>query len=734
MADQQPTYLDEQGNPTTVYLDDNGNPVNQPGKLFGNVTSGSSTKEEEETGLSKLSKEAREFLKDHPVFGDILSGKYTSPKTSGKYPLVTGMEANPLLPEMEHKPDEGMLSKAGKIAYNNIVRPLSSGVGLLGSVEPGKGRDPRIGQRLEEIGKQIIEPPIPVQVPQLQLGGMTREPLALPPAPTENLDRLPGWYNSAEGTIKAGPTKLYGGVVEETNQPAIEAQLSDLIPQEIRRTETGRFSRGNNYFGSDSHVINPETGQIEYIPPELPTAGPRPFESNYPKTDKPIIDLTPVPGQNIKYELNRMEKEGKQNFNFIKAAFNSDDLVANGFKEAAIEAQKVAGNRPITFREIIRQAGNTFKTAEASLDLSAPLRQGKGLITHPEFWKNLPTMIKSYGSENFYKTMVQGIKEHPNFELWADKLAFTGEEFGKQEEAFLGNWLEHIKTPGLPKTKLDPLQLYAHQVRASDRAYSAFLTKTRFDIANKLFESVKVAQGSEFDMALATDKIAKLVNTASGRGTLGSAERIADDLNTIFFSPRFQTSRLTMLTNPKFYISQPTGIRLEGLRAAAGIAATWGTELALLKAAGADVNFDSTSSDFLKARFGKTRVDLGAGFQQYIVAFERARQGKSTSASGNVTEFNKGYRAPSRMSILFSSDAQGRGLVENKLSPIGTLVDTMIKQKTPDGKEVSVPKEVADRFKSLFTADMIEMVKENPNLWPLGLLGLFGEGIATYGK
>ena len=109
---------------------------------------------------------------------------------------------------------------------------------------------------------------------------------------------------------------------------------------------------------------------------------------------------------------------------------------------------------------------------------------------------------------------------------------------------------------------------------------------------------------------------AKFVNTATGRGSLGGAEKYGDLLNTIFYSPRFQASRLDLMTKflrPDTYTKLNPKIRREYLRALLSMGGVAATTNGIGYALGGKLTADPKSSDFGKVTYGNIRQDPGAG-------------------------------------------------------------------------------------------------------------------------
>lgn len=398
---------------------------------------------------------------------------------------------------------------------------------------------------------------------------------------------------------------------------------------------------------------------------------------------------------------------------------------------------------------LISEAVNLPKSLMASFDISFGGRQGLGLIHTKSWWTNMwKNSVKALGSENAYNGIMENILDRPNFTRTIDEktgkelpslaekagLAITDLEHGlsNREEQFASSIAE--KVPG---------------VRQSERAYTAAANTIRADNFDALIESAKriyesaketgkarrgffpekfspeevEALNPETNTALAKS-IADYVNTASGRGSLGSLERYATGLNNLFFSPRMIASRLKMM-NPMTYVNADPFIRKQYLKSMLGLISAWGTFAGLAKASGAEVNTDMNSSDFGKIKIGNTRFDPAGGFQQYLVLFHRLATGKMTTGSEKSEDLGSGYGKPSAGDIITQ-------FVRNKLSPVASYgSDAFFANRNR-------PFDVTDRTVRLFTPmilqDMSDILQSDPDM--LKLLGLplsaAGMGVQTY--
>ncbi len=361
------------------------------------------------------------------------------------------------------------------------------------------------------------------------------------------------------------------------------------------------------------------------------------------------------------------------------------------------------------------QALNVPRSIMASFDLSAPLRQGAFMIGRPkQFIPAFGEMFKFFGSEKALTELSKNIASRPTYELMREHgLALTdlGTGLTEREERFMSNLAEKI--PGIGKI-----------VRASGRAYTGFLNKLRADVFDDLYNKAKFLGIKETDKL--SDDLVEFINAATGRGNLpGKLENAAVALNSVFFSPRLMASRLSLL-NPMFYISKEPFVRKEALKSLFTFASVVFTILGLAALAGMEVGMDWRSSDFAKIKIGNTRIDIMAGFQQYLRMAGQLITGEYVSSvTGKVITLGEGYKPLTRFDIILRQ-------LENKEAPVASFITSLLRQQTFMGEEFSVTKEIRERFTPMVLSDLVEMATSSPELLPLGLLGLFGVGVQTY--
>ena len=356
----------------------------------------------------------------------------------------------------------------------------------------------------------------------------------------------------------------------------------------------------------------------------------------------------------------------------------------------------------------------------ATADLSAPLRQGIFLVGRPKQW--LPAfrdMFKYAFSEKAYQDAMTSYKAHPNYQLAREgKLALTdmSSNLLKREEVFMSNLVEKI--PGFGKI-----------ARGSNRAYSGFLNKLRFDTFNDLVSTAQ-KQGVKIEGKRLGD-LASFINSATGRGNLPKTlEKAAPILNATFFSPRLMASRINLL-NPATYVNYDPFVRKEALKSLLGFGATATTILGLASLGGAKVGTDPRSADFGKIKVGNTRYDILGGFQQYIRLASQLLTGKViSSTTGKMITLGEGYKPLTRKDILMR-------FFEAKEAPVASFITALVTGQTGIGEPVNIPTEVLNRFMPMMLQDFYELAKDKDSIGKalvMGLPGIFGVGSQTYGK
>lgn len=462
----------------------------------------------------------------------------------------------------------------------------------------------------------------------------------------------------------------------------------------------------------------------------------------------------------------------------LRASSGDDAILATGVhsrrppyrtprEEGNAGGANTGGNEPSTLRELYELPRGITTTA----DVSFGFRQGLPLITTKQWWTSWVEAVKAMGSEEAYRGVMAKIEADPIMQRRVDTT--TGKikkSFGQEAGLAITDLSKKLsnREESQRSTLAERLPLGIGKViRASNRAYNAYLNQLRFETFKSLLDdarsmSVEAAEtGSarpgflrrEFspeeaknlnpyrNMVLAKE-IADFVNTGTGRGPLRAAaptyergkgvfwkerslEQNAELLTNTLFSPRLFASRVRML-NPGTYVMADPFVRKQYLKALLSTAGAWGTIGSIAALAGADVSLDPNSSDFGKIRIGNTRLDPAGGFQQFLVTASRFLSGGYTSSSTqNEQELGQGFRAETRKDVV-------ERFMVNKLHPVARFAyDLAFASKY---QPVNIGDRIVQMFIPLIIQDVIELAKEDPTLLPLIGPVAAGMGTQTYSQ
>lgn len=338
---------------------------------------------------------------------------------------------------------------------------------------------------------------------------------------------------------------------------------------------------------------------------------------------------------------------------------------------------------------------NFNRTMLASHDLSFPLRQGGMLLPgHPSNWaKSFGRMIKAAGSERYAKVADDAL----DFGRFAEVRARSGLErlpidptltiAAFREEEFMSTIANRF--PG---------------VKISNRAFVTMGNQLRANIFDSVASRWVKAGITPKGSPAAYQDLAKFLNAATGRGSLGKLENLSGVLNAAFFAPRLQVSRVQL---PIQLMTAEPPVR----KLIAKDLATWVgsglTIMQLAKWAGSDVESNPTSSDFGKIIEGNTRFDIWSGNVQLARVLSQVISGRRKAAGTGRTKL---LSRQERVDILTR-------FLRTKLSPpVSFGVDVIkgqsvvgdpIDLKTPAG----ITKEIWNRTAPLVAQDTIDAIR-----------------------
>lgn len=368
------------------------------------------------------------------------------------------------------------------------------------------------------------------------------------------------------------------------------------------------------------------------------------------------------------------------------------------------------------------------KGIKASLDDSAIFRQGwRTLFTDPRLWaKNAVDSFKNIamqiGRKPTNNDVINGIKA----DIYSRPNAMNGLyqrmklDIGTDEEAFPTSIPEKIPFLG---------RLY----KASEVAYTGFLYRMRADIADKY---IRIAENSGFDFKNDAEvrSMGKMINSLTGRGDLGSLEKIGKQVNTVFFSPKALKASVDFLTGHNLqkdvspFVRKQAAINL--LKVVAGTAVIMATAQAVFGKG--SVETDPRSSDFGKIKIGDTRFDISGGMASIVTLAARlltlSTKSTTTHKVNPLNAKNKDgsprFGAQTGMDVVFD-------FATNKASPAASVVVDYLKGQTFSGQKPTVGSEAEQLFVPLPATNAQELLADPNAANPL--LGVIADslGIAT---
>lgn len=241
------------------------------------------------------------------------------------------------------------------------------------------------------------------------------------------------------------------------------------------------------------------------------------------------------------------------------------------------------------------------------------------------------------------------------------------------------------------------------------------------------------------------ERLAKAINTLTGRANLMGYETSSPLLNMLFFSARFALSTFNKL-NPVWYgiilndsenglnfesskdfvkslkTYKPSVAQKMAISQTAIYVTTMATVITALQAIGGEdeegnprftIEKDLRSSDFGKLKIGNLRYDFFGGHLPWIVLFSRISTGKIKKTSGNIMDLGEG-RSRSGLDLVFD-------FLKNKANPFIAIPMRMLgsSEKIDGvrydefGNEISIEEEVK-KIWPIYWQGISEYIKERP--------------------
>ncbi len=372
------------------------------------------------------------------------------------------------------------------------------------------------------------------------------------------------------------------------------------------------------------------------------------------------------------------------------------------------------------FGDIAMQAYNLPRAFMAGIgDFSGTLMQNALFAyRHPILTaKNFVDQLRFFASDDAYRLSGEEIGSRPNYELMKQAkldLTDTGPVVSQREEQFMASLAEKI--PGVGRV-----------VKATGRAYTGFLNKMRADVFDQMVNSYRETGGELTPEYLKS--VGEFINTATGRGTLGSLERVMPVLGQGLFSARKLVATAQTL-NPVWYVKLHPAVRKEALKTMLAFIAGAATITGLADLIpGVDVGKDPTSADFGKIKIGNTRFNLFGPYQQIVVLFSRLWTGYATSSTTGkklmLGDESNPY-APNRLDLITR-------FFEAKEHPTLSFIVGLIRGENNIGQKFDIPQETLQRFVPMVLQDAYELYKEHGAVGLLATIpAILGIGTQTY--
>jgi hypothetical protein len=620
-----------------------------------------------------------------------LSGGSSIAETTGMPNLATALEA------------PGRLASAGMMGYGlhqigqgDILPGIATtGLGALGM----KSNVGRLGTTLEQAGATIPE-----------LGAISQIP-------------------EAEPTLAS--TKLMQAL-EQSNLGKVKGEWESQLAQERAR----RFATAEAVTTPGMAGLNEMKGAMsgDYGKP-----GFAPIQMSQVDTDQLANEIMGNTALSTPEKIRAGVALNKV-LNGVIPQNNEIDLLGRVWGRNMVRSlmNRVSGGRQAA--SLLAQGVDATKSLVTAGHFSAPFRNAVMLAHRGEFWSAFNEMFQAWGSPENALRLNEAIKTLPDYELMKNVGTAITDLKGpltNREDELRSRIAERIPVYG------------KYFVKPGNRAYQSFLNTVRAstmqnlithyaDIAESLQRIGAVTPQEAMELNPRTNlvlaqELAEYVNSASGRGSLGTFEKNANGLNMFFMSPRMQAARIQMVKLALGWNTLPQ-VRKEALKSMATLLSAGLLINGLGYMGGAQITKDPNSADFGKVKIGNVRLDPWAGNQQYVVALARqtpfvGRGGGVTSTTTNrFTPFGK-YGGPTR----FSSIAD---FVVNHASPPAKVAYDLLNAKLDKTGQsrFDMGKEAAGMTMPIIGQQIYELSKENPQLLPLAVPSTFGLGVERYGS
>jgi len=418
------------------------------------------------------------------------------------------------------------------------------------------------------------------------------------------------------------------------------------------------------------------------------------------------------------------------NFGASKVAFNN---YVGALKTEAGKRPLLSPTSPAKIIEDARIAFNFIadnsRSLLATFDNSFWGRQGIKVAFDPRFvgkWaKNFAKSFKDIG-QVLKKGGAKGdaIIDATKAEIYSRKNYLKG-YYEKGRKLDVG-----VKEEEFPTSFPSKIPVFGRFFKAAETAYEAGAMRLRADVADAMYKMAGKV-GRDLESKKEVGDINELVNSMTGRGGLPAGEKWQELTNKAFFSVKFLKANLNTLTSPVALLKEPTSFaKQQAAKNLLSVVSVIGSILGIAKSIDPDsVNFDPRSTNFGKIKIGNTRFDITGGMGSIVTLASRMlTQASTSSVTGKITKLGKGYGTPSGMDVLWN-------FIENKFSPIASVISDLIEQETFEGDKPSILSTAKGLTVPIIMQQGAEATQneKSANLMLILIADALGIGANTYG-
>lgn len=356
----------------------------------------------------------------------------------------------------------------------------------------------------------------------------------------------------------------------------------------------------------------------------------------------------------------------------------NDKIVLRDFADPVFAAKKLSG----VLKSIQSSLDNSYFGIQAVKNLLDPKTSG--------IWIN--NFVKSWG--DFKKELTGN-----------DAMLAVKSDVYSRPNALNGKYDKMDVAIGLATEEAYPSSLPTHVpllgrlFKASEAAYNGAALRMRADLADALIKSAETNGIDILANKTEAKALGEFVNSATGRGSLGKAENLAENLNLFLYSAKFLKSNIDFLTAP-LKVARDMAVGKEVTYAAKQ--AAFKTMRVVSVLAGimtiantlwpGSVETDPRSSHFGKIKIGDRWFDISGKAGSLVTLASRVvpswHNGKFgwwvKNSKGKYTEISTGkFGVPTAVDYL-ESFAEGRA------APLAGTLLTILKQKDFEGNKPSV--------------------------------------------